>query len=161
MNIAWRFVRRKEIAEDIAQNVFIKIYEKKAKLNPKAKFTTWLYRVTVNASLDYLRSKASRLVSLDEASNFNEGSETRLERIKDPGVLSSSEILGDAEVHELVRREVDALPEKLRSCVLLYQFEEMTYQEIAVILGVSAKAVERRLYHAKEILREKLAACLK
>ena len=161
INIAFRFVRHKEVAEDIAQNVFIKIYEKKVELSPSAKFTTWLYRVAVNASLDHLRSKASHLISLDETSSFDEEGRTRLEKTKDPGSLSASEILGNAEIRDLVRREVEALPEKLKSCVLLYQFEEMAYQEIAAILGVSEKAVERRLHRAKQILKEKLGVRLK
>ena len=56
----------------------------------------------------------------------------------------------------MVQKEVDALPENLRSCILLYQFEHMPYREIAQVLGISEKAVERRLYHAKEILKENL-----
>ena len=58
INFAFRIVRQRELAEDIAQDVFIKVYEKKARPDDKAKFSTWLYRVTANASLDHVRKKS-------------------------------------------------------------------------------------------------------
>ena len=160
INLSYHFVRRQEVAEDIAQDVFIKVYEKKINVDVKAKFTTWLYRVTVNASMDHLRSKGSHLVSLDEKLDGQDSDETRLERTADPKSLSPLQILGSDELRGLVRKEVDALPGNLKSCLLLYQFEEMPYQEIAKILGITPKAVERRLYHAKSILKRNLAKYL-
>ena len=157
INLAYRFVRNQEVAEDIAQDVFIKVYEKKVNASLNARFSTWLYRVTVNASMDYLRSKGSHLFSLNEKSAGEDDEETRLDKTADLKTLSPSENLEKHELQDLIRREVDSLPETLKSCALLYQFEEMSYQEIAEVLGISEKAVERRLYHAKEALKEKLA----
>lgn len=146
INLAFRFVRSREAAEDIAQDVFIKIYEGKVKYDPKSKFTTWLYRVTVNASIDFIRRRKFTSVSLDEENHD----------LKDTRSSSPSSVLREEEIKALVRREIDRLPEKFRSPILLYQFEEMPQQEIAKILGITEKAVERRLYHAKELLRERL-----
>ena len=157
INLSYRFVRNQEVAEDIAQDVLIKVYEKKVSPGLNAKFSTWLYRVTVNASLDYLRSKGSHLFSLNEKLAGEDDEETHLDKTADLKALSPSENLEKHELQDLVRREVDNLPEKLKSCALLYQFEEMSYREIAMILGISEKAVERRLYHAKEALKEKFA----
>ena len=160
INLSYRFVRHQEAAEDIAQDVFIKVYEKKVNVDLKARFTTWLYRVTVNASMDYLRSKGSHLLSLDEKLSGPDSDETHLQRLADPKSLSPVQILGTDELRNLVKKEVDALPGNLKACVLLYQFEEMPYHEIARILEITPKAVERRLYHAKSILRENLSKYL-
>jgi len=157
INLSYRFVHRREAAEDIAQEVLIKVYEKKVQADANAKFSTWLYRVTVNASMDYLRSKRNRSVSLDEASDYEDGDTTLLDRIADPASMPPEKILEAEERQSFVRNAVEGLPENLKPCLLLYQFEEMSYLEIAKILGITEKAVERRLYHAKQILREALS----
>ena len=145
INLAFRFTKSKEAAEDIAQDVFIKIYEGRVDFDPKAKFTTWLYRVTVNASIDFTRRRKFTPFSLDVKEDF-----------KDPQIRSTGEMLKEEEMKALVQSEIHKLPEKFRSPILLYQFDEMPYREIAKILGITEKAVERRIYHAKEILRKKL-----
>jgi len=161
INLAYGFLRDRASAEDTAQNVFLKIYQKKAKPDSRAKFSTWLYRVTVNASLDVLRSRKFTPVSMDRESSFADGGEGTLkERLPDSKSSSPSQTAEREDLAVLVRREIDRLPEKFRAPLLLYQFEDMSYREIASILGLSGKAVERRLYHAREILRDRLAACL-
>lgn len=157
INLAFRFTRSREASEDIAQDVFIKIYEGRLKADPHSKFTTWLYRVTVNASIDFTRRRKFTPVSLDaEIDPSGKSERTILETVKDAKSRSAREMLKEEEVKALVQREIDRLPENLRSVILLYQFEEMPYRQIARILGVTEKAVERRLYHAKDILRKKL-----
>lgn len=161
INLSYGFLRDRAAAEDTAQNVFLKIYQKKAKPDSRAKFSTWLYRVTVNASLDILRSRKFTPVSIDREPGFSDGGEaTFKERIPDLKSSSPSQTLEREDLAVLVRREIDRLPEKLRSPLLLYQFEEMSYREIASILGLSEKAVERRLYHARETLRQSLSVYL-
>jgi RNA polymerase sigma-70 factor (ECF subfamily) len=161
INLAFRYVREKEAAEDIAQEVLIKVYEKRVTQEPHAKFSTWLYRVTVNASLDVIRKKKYFLRSLDEEMEGEEGErKTLLEKMADPQGASPLKGLAEEELRVLVQKEIDRLPEKFRSVILLYQFEEMSYREIAKILDISEKAVERRLYHAKEMLRRKLSRLL-
>lgn len=161
INLAYGFLRDRASAEDTAQNVFLKIYQKKAHPDSRAKFSTWLYRVTVNASLDVLRSRKFTPVSMDRESSSADGGEVTLkERLPDSKSPNPSQTAEREDLAVLVRREVDRLPEKFRAPLLLYQFEEMSYREIASILGLSEKAVERRLYHAREILRERFAACL-
>ena len=150
INLAFRVVREKGAAEDIAQEVFIKIYEKRIPFDPKAKFSTWLYRVTVNTSIDFLRRKKVFPSSSDES---------RQDSV-DPSQVSTHNLLADKELKGQIQREIDQLPEKLKIPLTLYQFEDMPYREIAKILGISEKAVERRLYRAKELLRAKFLKCL-
>jgi len=161
INLAYGFLRDRASAEDTVQNVFLKIYQKKAKPDSRAKFSTWLYRVTVNASLDVLRSRKFTPVSMDRESSFADGGEGTLkERLPDSKSSSPSQTAEREDLAVLVRREIDRLPEKFRAPLLLYQFEDMSYREIASILGLSGKAVERRLYHAREALRQNLAPYL-
>ena len=156
ITLAFRFVREREAAEDIAQEVFIKVYEKKVKINPHSKFSTWLYRVTVNTSLDLLRRKKflpqanTNTFEGDQEDNF-------IEKLGDLKSLSPREALEKNEVKILVQTEINRLPQKFRFPILLYQFQEMPYLEIAKILGITEKAVERRIYHAKELLKKKLS----
>jgi RNA polymerase sigma-70 factor (ECF subfamily) len=157
INLAFRFVRQKEIAEDLAQEVFVKVHEKKVKIDFGSKFSTWLYRVTVNASIDFLRRKKFFPWSLDSLlDRQDEHSGSLLESVPDLKSLSAQETLHQKEACAAVHKAIDALPEKLRAPILLYQFENLSYLEIAQVLQVTPKAVERRIYHAKEILRKKL-----
>jgi len=161
LNLAFGFLRERASAEDTAQEVFLKIYQKKLKPDPKAKFSTWLYRVTVNASFDILRRRKFTPDSLDRGIETSQGREKLLRDIlPDLKTSAPAKIVEREEISRLVRHEIDHLPEKLRSPLLLYQFEDMSYRDIALILGISGKAVERRLYHAREILRKTLAPFL-
>lgn len=162
VNLAFRFVREKTAAEDIAQEVFIKIYEKKVHFDPKAKFSTWLYRVTVNAAMDVLRKRKFSPQSLDEPIQGQEGEKkSLLDKFSDQHVDSALKGLEDQELQMLVQLEITRLPEKLREVILLYQFENLSYCEIASILGTTEKGVEKRIYHAKEKLRKRLAIIYK
>ena len=161
INLSYRFVQNKEAAEDIAQDVFIKIYEKKLHFNPNAKFSTWLYKVTVNASIDRTRKKSFFDHSLDKTETDQEGEgQTLLETLSDSSAISPADAAASEEIKHLVQMEIQKLPEKLKTPILLYQFESLSYGEIARILGITTKAVERKIYHAKEILREKLSEYL-
>ena len=161
INLSYRFVQNKEAAEDIAQDVFIKIYEKKVKFDPKAKFSTWLYKVTVNASIDRTRKKSFFDRSLDKTETNEEGKgKTLLETLSDPSAISPADAVASEEIKSLVQMEIQKLPEKLKAPILLHQFEDLSCEEVAQILGVTPKAVERKIYHAKEVLRKKLSKYL-
>ncbi len=161
LNLSYRFVRDTATAEDIAQEVLIKIYEKKVRFDPKAKFSTWVYRVTVNASLDFIRKNKFVVRSIDAEIKDPSGEKTDfLERVGDPNAASPGEAVQQKELYALLRSEIEALPEELRLPILLYQFENLPYEEIARVLKITTKAVERRLYHAKQRLRDKLSKYL-
>ncbi len=158
INLAFRFLRERQAAEDIAQEVFIRIYEKKVRFDPRAKFSTLLYRMTVNASIDTLRKKKFSSHSLDEPVLNQEGDQRLfMEGFSDSKSTSPVNVLQDAELREFVQREIQKLPEKLRAPIFLHQFEELSYKEVAAILRITEKAVEKRIYHAKEHLRKNLS----
>lgn len=158
IRLAFRFVQRQELAEDIAQEVFLKIYEKKLPTQQHAKFFTWLYRVTVNAALDVVRRNKWVPRSLDEPiASETEPAGSLQDILADPNAPSPREVLQQQELQAMVQHAVDRLPAKLRTPLLLYQFEQLTYAEISQVLGLSEKAVERRLYYAREHLRKLLS----
>ncbi len=161
INLAFRFLKEAQSAEDIAQEVFIRIYEKKIRYDPRAKFYTLLYRITVNASLDLIRRRKFFPISLDQKIQKESGDEqTFLENLPNLRSPSPKEALDRDELKALLQNEIYQLPEHIRSPLLLYQFEELPYGEIAQILGITTKAVERRIYHAKGELRKRLAKYL-
>lgn len=159
INLAFRFVQNRQMAEDIAQEVFLKIYEKKVSVTAKAKFSTWLYRVTVNASLDAARKQSRMAYSLNEARE-EDALEPAIDRIKDTQTPSPAVALQTKDLNALVRTEINKLPKKLRNPILLYQFEDLTYREIASVLGATEKVIEKRLAKAKETLRLRLSCYL-
>lgn len=162
ISLAFRFIGEKTAAEDIAQEVFIKIYEKKVRVDPKSKFSTWLYRVTVNTALDEVRKRKHRPDSSPQEMPDQEGEKILfIESIRDPKTDSPDTVLAKKELASLIQKEVDRLPEKFRLPMILYQFKEMSYREIAQMIGITEKAVEKRLYHAKEQLRKRLQTVYK
>ena len=162
INLAYRILRDRTRAEDIAQDVFVKVYEKKVKRDPLARLSTWLYRVTVNASLDDLRWRKflTPFFKSFGQENPDASGDGLLVEPRDFKTANPREALEAGEIKHDVQHAIEALPEKLRIPLELYQFEDLPYAEIAAILHISPKAVERRLFHAREILRKKLGGYL-
>ncbi len=159
INLAFRFLGSQADAEDVAQEVFLRLYQHPPLGTPVAKLSTWLYRVTVNRSLDHLRKRRSTAQTISlEAPVSSEEPEglTLAEKLPDPSGLASAERIARAEVHIMARRAVAALPFSLKAPLLLSSFEELSHEEIGRILHVSPKAVERRLSRAREILQQRL-----
>jgi RNA polymerase sigma-70 factor (ECF subfamily) len=146
-------------AEDLTQTVFLKVMRAAASFEPRARFTTWLYRVTANECLSHLRSSRRGLRfgrsftgrRSPEPNAEEDASEPVDGRQEDP-----AEGVAREEVAAEVRRAVLSLPERQRLAVVLSRYEGQTYAEIAVVLGVSAAAVKSLLARAHASLREKL-----
>lgn len=154
VNFLHRMVRDVATAEDLAQEVFLRIYKARGKYLPSARFTTWLFRIATNLALNSIRDNRHRQadISLDEPPA--EGSS--------PLELPAKEIAADLRLIErhraaLIRRAVESLPEKQRVAVLLHKYEEMDYAQIANILECSESALKSLLFRAYETLRVQLA----
>ena len=148
-NLALRLTRDAAASEDVVQDVFMRVHAGKAKPSLNAKFTTWLYRVATNLSVDRLRRRRwGELLGRSREPSEDAGA---LE-LADP-TASARETLEKSETRAIIDRAIQNLPDSLRIPLMLYQFENLPYREIASILGLSQKAIERRLYHAKEKLR--------
>jgi RNA polymerase sigma factor (sigma-70 family) len=145
--MAARFVGAGADAEDVAQEVFLKVFRGLAGFKGEAKFSTWLYRVTFNLCADWLRRNRKpgrRTAGIDEAG------EVRDDRVDLEGSLLESE------EKARVNRALDALDKRYRSVIVLLYYQKLPYEEIATILGVPVKTVETRLYRARKMLRKAL-----
>lgn len=158
-NLAYRFLESRPDAEEAAQEVFLSLYQHPPRLHPDVKLFTWLYRVTVNRCLDVLRKRKRTppTLSLDqqEAPGEEEG-EPLGQRIPHASARTPREQAAQMELVAATRRAVTSLPARLKAPLLLSAFEELSQDEIGQILGLSPKAVERRIHRARQILRTRL-----
>lgn len=146
-------------AEDLTQEVFIKIYRAIKGFRFRSNFNTWLYRITVNTVYDRLRQRPKYpLQSLDEPIQTEEGEITRQIPARSPSPL---EIIATKELQEKISKALDSLSVKLRTIFVLREIEDLSYKEIASILGCSRGTVKSRLYRARMELRKLLKPFLK
>src|SRR3954466_706773 len=153
IHFLYRMVQSHAIAEELAQEVFLRVYRSRATYEPTAKFTTWLFRIATHLALNWLRD------------GKNEKGQERLD--DDSGVSQTRDVpdrrptVETALVHEArldeVRRAIAALPDKQRAAVLMHKYEEMEYSQIAAVLSCSESAVKSLLFRASECLRGRLA----
>ena len=150
-----RALQNEEDAADLAQETFARVFQHRARFDPRQRFSTWLYAIASNLVRDRYRwRKRHPQVSLD-AANEATGNEFG-ESFPDPAP-SAGETAQANERAEAVRRAVAALPEPLRVPLILSEYEEKSHAEIGQILQCSAKAVEVRIYRARQQLRASLA----
>lgn len=161
INIIYQFIGERDEAEDLAVEVFLRVYRAAKKYQAKAKFTTWLYKITTNLCLNEIRKKAKlQTISLSKPISAGEEKEEELiEKIAD-AAPSPQQILEKKERNALIRKAIDSLPAKQRMATILQIYEGLSYKEISRILGCSVKSVERRLYWARTNLKEKLSSYL-
>ena len=159
VNFLYRMVRNREQAEDLAQEVFIRVYRARADYVPSAKFTTWLFRIATNLALNSVRdTRHQRMeVSLDApvTADAEDGDERPVDVAeKNPNI---EEHLVQEAQRDMIRHAIDKLPEKQRAAVLLHKYQELDYGEISKILQCSESALKSLLFRAYETLRVELA----
>jgi len=160
INIAYRFIQNRAEAEDIAQEVFLRVYGSAKRYNPKAKFTTWIYKITTNICLNRFRSKKYlQTVSLDKPIFSIENEIIRENH--DPAYVHPSLNLEKKELNQLVKEAISSLPINQKMVVILQKYEGLSYREISEIMGCSTSAVDSLLQRAKQNLKRKLAPYLK
>jgi len=159
VNFLFRMVRNREQAEDLAQEVFLRVYRAREDYVPSAKFTTWLFRIATNLALNSMRdTRYQKLeVSIDAPVTVNaeDGDERPLDVAeKRPNI--EQHLVEDVRV-KMIRHAINKLPEKQRAAVLLHKYQELDYTEIAKILSCSESALKSLLFRAYEALRVELA----
>jgi RNA polymerase sigma-70 factor, ECF subfamily len=159
VNFLYRMVRNREQAEDLAQEVFIRVYRARGDYVPSAKFTTWLFRIATNLALNSLRdTRHQRMeISLDApvTADAEDGDERMLDVAdKHPDI---EQHLVEEVRKAMIKHAIDKLPEKQRAAVLLHKYQELDYGEIAKILSCSESALKSLLFRAYESLRVELA----
>lgn len=148
-------------AEDIGQQVFLRVWKSAARYQPTAKFTTWLYTITRNLVFNELRRRKHRpTVGFDTESFDGSAARAGFARLEDPQAPAPDATLLHAELQEAVSLAIAQLPETQRMAVVLRRYEELSYEEIAGVLSLSVPAVKSLLFRARSLLREKLARYL-
>jgi RNA polymerase sigma-70 factor (ECF subfamily) len=157
VNFLFRMVRNREQAEDLAQEVFLRVYRAREDYVPSAKFTTWLFRIATNLALNSVRDNRYQKLetSIDAPVVDEEGDERPLDiPEKNPNI---EQHLVEEARRKMIRHAIDKLPEKQRAAVLLHKYQELDYAEIAKILSCSESALKSLLFRAYEALRVELA----
>jgi RNA polymerase sigma-70 factor, ECF subfamily len=149
----YRYIGHESEALDLAQETFVRVYETRHRYAIRGKFSTWLFAIAANLCRNYLRWRQRRGEPVAETwdAEGGEGSESPQtpEDSPDQAAIRSESIA-------LIRAAIDKLPHDLKTVVLLYEYQSLSYAEIASVLGCSVKAAEMKLYRARQFLREKL-----
>jgi RNA polymerase sigma-70 factor (ECF subfamily) len=155
MSFMYRMAHNSAAAEDLAQEVFLRVYRSRGNYEASAKFTTWLYRIATNLAVNYARDtrheRAENTVSLDEPDDH-----TGLTLDLADRSLTAEEMLVRRERLAAIRQRVQALPERQRLAVIMHKYQQMDYRQIAEVLKLSESATKSLLFRAYERLREQL-----
>jgi RNA polymerase sigma-70 factor (ECF subfamily) len=145
-----RFTRDWAETEDLAQEVFVKVFRKLHTFQQDSAFYTWLYRITVNTATDQMaRRKRRRLHLVEDNTSLDRGE-------PESGHGGAAQPLMEQEVREVTRTVLDKLPEKYRRILILREYEDLSYTEMAEVLGCSIGTVESRLFRARKRFKEAL-----
>ena len=149
----YRYIHHETDALDLAQETFVRVYEKRRRYKVQAKFSTWLFAIAANLCRSYLRWQQRRRAASPETRDTEEVELAEhvesLEDSPDQAAMRSESI-------SLIRVAIDKLPHDLKTAILLHEYQSLPYAEISSVLGCSIKAVEMKLYRARQLLRERL-----
>lgn len=156
VSILHHLIGNRDEAEDLAQEVFLRVFRSRERYHPTAKFSTWLFTIANNLALNRRRDgkhRATVSLQLNESGSLPIDGSSRVADTRDrpPGHL-----LQQQEMAEIVRRAVNSLNERQRMAVVLNKFEDMGYAEIAEVMKLSPKAIKSLLSRARSRLRELL-----
>jgi RNA polymerase sigma-70 factor (ECF subfamily) len=155
VSFMYRMARNAAAAEDLAQEVFLRVYRSRENYEASAKFTTWLYRIATNLAVNHARDTRQErpevTVSIDEP---DEDTGTTFE-VPD-GSLNAEQIMMRQERMLAIRRKVEALPEQQKLAVIMHKYQQMDYKQIAEVLKKSESATKSLLFRAYETLRDQL-----
>jgi len=143
LSVAYRLLGDWQLAEDVAQETFLRLHQAACTYRPEARFTTWLYRIVYNLSIDQQRKRANAPVSLESVQG-------------EPQDTSGTQSMEREELAAIVQRAISQLPERQRRVILLHRYEELSHTDIARVTGWSQSAVESLLVRAYAHLREEL-----
>src|SRR5438445_4242219 len=153
----YRMAHNQAVAEELAQEVFLRVYRSRSSYAADAKFTTWLYRIATNVAVNHARDtrqeRTADTVCLDEP---DEETGTTVD-VADKGLTAEQDLLRQERL-AAIRQHVMALPERQRMAVLMHKYQDLDYKQIAKVLKLSESATKSLLFRAYESLREKLQA---
>jgi len=160
MNLVYRMLRDASEAEDIAQNVFVQVYRSAHRYEVAAKFSTWLFTIARNLCLNELRRRSRHPAESIDATHPDQ-EDHPLQQFEDKKTASPPETLLHGELEEKIEQALAQLPENQRTAILLCRQDEMSYEEIARVLGCSLSATKSLIHRGRETLRLQLKPYLR
>jgi len=155
MNLAWRTLRDETEAEDLAQNVFVQAWKSAERYQATAKFSTWLFTIARNLCFNEIRRRVRHPAeSLDQTRDDSE--EQPLHQVVDKRIAAAPDEMLRGELEAKVDEALTALPENQRTALLLCRQEELSYEEIAEVLGCSLSATKSLIHRARETIKARL-----
>src|ERR1035437_8156688 len=155
ISFMYRMTHNQAVAEELAQEVFLRVYRSRQSYAASAKFTTWLYRIATNLAVNHARDtkheRPENIVNLDEPD-----ADTGMTVDLADGSLNAEQTILRTERLAAIRRQVEALPERQRTAVIMHKYQNMDYKQIAAVLKLSESATKSLLFRAYETLRETL-----
>jgi RNA polymerase sigma-70 factor (ECF subfamily) len=159
-NVIYRTVRDLTEAEDLAQNVFVQVFKSAGRYEVSAKFSTWLFTITRNLCLNEIRRRSRHPAeSLDASHPDNE--DQPLRQFEDLKTFSPPDQLLHGELEEKIQQALDELPENQRMAIVLCRQDELSYEEIAKVLGCSLSATKSLIHRGRETLKQILKPYLR
>lgn len=154
INTCFRFVNNKEDAEDIAQEVFVEVYHSISTFRGEAKLSTWIYRIAVTKSLDFIRKKKrkKRFGQLKQIFGVKE----EVENMPVNGNSNPQQKMESEERAQVLKIAVDSLAENQKIAITLSKYEGLSYKEISEVMGTTVPAVESLIHRGMKNLKKKL-----
>lgn len=154
LNLALQYTQNLQDAEEITQDVFVKVYDKLHTFNNQSSIKTWIYRITIHQSLDFIKARNRkkrafwiRFLAIDDTTNQN------IPHVMNhPGI-----ILEEREATEKIFRALNRLPDQQKTAIIMVKIEQTPVEEAAHILGMNKKALESLIHRAKKNLEKNLA----
>ena len=160
INYCYRFCGHREIAEELAQEVFLRVYKAAPRYRPDARFSTWIFRIATNICLNELRKKKYRckIESLDDS--FHSGTGAGSGEIEDRGTPAPQDRLEDRERDQMIQGAISNLPEKQRAALLLRLHYGFSYREIGKQIKASESSVKSLIHRGRQNLKKVLGTRL-
>lgn len=148
-----KLVRNRDVIEDLVQEIFMKAFDNLSSYNSEYAFSTWLYRIATNHSIDYLRKKKLQTYSIDEPVEGKDGEMS----VEIPDTDSEADLyLLRKQRHQILREAIENLPEKYKMVIMMRHMEEKSYQEISELLDLPLGTIKAHLFRARELLYKAL-----
>ncbi len=154
LNCSFKFLRNKESAEDITQEVFLEVFESISSFRADSKLSTWIYRIAVTKSINHLKSLKRKKRFAFLVSLF--GDDEVAKQISDDGSLNPEKELENLDRAKILKWAIEKLPENQRIAFSLSKYKEMSYEEISLVLGTTVPSVESLIHRAKTNLKKSL-----
>jgi RNA polymerase sigma-70 factor (ECF subfamily) len=148
LTMAYKFTNNYSDAEDLSQEIFIKVYNSLPRFKGHSKLSTWLYKIAMNTCLDWKRKTKINLHSIIHVLDKS------VEEMRNKH--TTEEIIVYKENQQIIHKAVFGLKDKYKSIVILYHFNQLSYKEISYIMDIPIKTVETRLYRARKQIKDKL-----